>query len=144
MITGTTESKLEQLRTFSPSSDFFKRYKISTGNNDNGVIQSATNINTGIISYRIDQITFVTNTGTSITTFSFGASNICETGVTENNIYREDKSTFLIEPIKTETDLLLERQQLSVFENHYRMKGIENLTELINYGGGYFNIIENS
>jgi hypothetical protein len=51
----------------------------------------------------------------------------------------------MIENPRINSDVFIERQQLSVFEDNYRLRGINSLSDLINYAGGnYFTIYNNS
>jgi len=142
IITGHTDSKLENIRTYSTKSSLFKRYRIVTGSTDNGILTAETSGN--IITYRIDGITFITTTGTNESTiFSFGSDGI--TGNTYNyKIFKNDKKSSLSENITTTGSVTMDRQELSIFEMVYRLKDISTLRRLTTYGGGkVFNIIKN-
>lgn len=58
----------------------------------------------------------------------------------EENFYKKERYTGLIsKPIVT-SDVFMERDTESLFERQQRLSEINNLSELINYRNGYFNV----
>lgn len=149
VVTGASKNMLQSLRTYSLSTDLSKRYTTSTIPTTNGLNVSLSN--SGSTSqeyvYYIDGITYTTLISgiTESTIFNY-------TTVGDNNIVNflylpiikdERKLNQIVSPV-VNSEIFIERQIKSVFENNFRISDIGNITQLSNYGGGYFNIIKNS
>lgn len=74
------------------------------------------------------------------TFFTSGTGYDFETQGT-NDIKEEAKMGLVFEP-KVVDDLFIERMDLAVFEKHSRLAEIKNLTALLEYRNGYYNIKE--
>jgi hypothetical protein len=60
---------------------------------------------------------------------------------TENKIVKRDELVGLISKPITESELFIERDEFAIFERHQRISEINNLAALINYRGGYYEIV---
>ena len=61
----------------------------------------------------------------------------------EDKLYGEESKIGLVFPIKTDSEIFIERQYGSVLEQHSRLSEIKSLERLINYRNGYYNIKDN-
>lgn len=59
----------------------------------------------------------------------------------EEYIYKNDKYVGLIDKPKVVSDVFMERDASPVFEKHQRLSEINNLSDLISYQNGYFNVV---
>lgn len=97
--------------------------------------------------YFIGGIRYVdTFTGTSATTtFDFTTVGILSPAFINKPIYKDPKKENIISNPKITSDVFIIRQELSAFENNYKLEHIRTLNELETYAGGkYFNIVKNS
>lgn len=138
-ITGFATSRLMELEKYSNSTDINKKYKISI-NSSNGVILSQSNDNQ--ITYIIDNIKYVDDLISNITTFEYNTP-VTHSDI-ENKILVKEDNYLNYSDKKTDSNLDIVRQSLNIFESHIRLSDIRNLEELTLYGGGYYNIIKNS
>jgi hypothetical protein len=155
MISGTTSHRLYQIKTYNKN----KPYVVGL----NGV----TNIEYGEqgepikVFYTIDNIEYETNLEelNQITTDRLPLSNIedgskfnAETVFKTNTpsssnffksggyFFKEETKMGLVEPIKTEEQIFIERQYQTVLEKHSRLSEIKSLEGLITYRNGYYRI----
>ncbi len=75
-------------------------------------------------------------TDTTFITDKFSYENFIE-----EKIYKNDKYVGLIGKPNVTSDVFMERDVNSLFEKHQRLSEINNLSELINYKNGYFNVV---
>jgi len=153
-ITATSKSRLVELRKFSRSSDLAIKYKTSLTPSSDGLnlflsVTGGTDISyvyyIGGITYTDSYKTTGATTGTTATTYSFISSGTSSPVFDNKPIVKNDDIFDIIEEPNIDNGVFIIRQELSVFENNYRLKSINELSHLTFYGGGkYFNIIENS
>lgn len=151
VITGETDSKLNEVKRFQLLDPFIVN-KPEPGNK--WVRFSGTDINTnrGFIDYTltpIDYKTFIDNNETNFKIPSdFLPPNI--TVFSGWNIYnttllpaiKEEIKMGLVQLPKIDSDIFIDRNELSVFENHYRLAEIMGVGHLIKYQRKYFIISE--
>lgn len=147
IISGTSRSRLGELKKYSQNSNPLNNYiQSSTPLNDGVNISLSTTNN---ITYYIGGITYKdsqNNTGGTTTKFSFekGMYNIVDEDFLDKPIYKDPNKETVISNPKINNDVFIVRQQLSAFNDNYKLEFIEDLNDLINYAGGnYFNIINN-
>ncbi|MDB4326195.1 hypothetical protein N9966_00100 [bacterium] len=75
-------------------------------------------------------------TDTTFITDKFSYENFIE-----KKIYKNDKYVGLISKPNVTSDVFMERDVNSLFEKHQRLSEINNLSELISYKNGYFNVV---
>lgn len=144
-ITGTSRSRLSELKKYSQNPDPLDNYR-----------QSATPANDGLnrfqstsdrFVYYIGGITYVdelNDTG-STTTFSFEKNGIDTQDFIDSPIIKDPNKENMVSDPKVDNDVFIVRQQLSAFKDNYELQFIEDLNDLINYAGGnYFNIVNNT
>lgn len=137
IVTGYTENRLSEIKTF----DFQQPYKLGL----NGVTNISYTIDGkySIIYYTIDGISYITDViNKNITVYSYVARGIDSIVGDTFSLIRSDKYINLYQKPVTKNYINVEREQLSVLDNHYRIKNIKNIGDLITYGGGnFFDII---
>lgn len=137
IVTGYTENRLSEIKTF----DLQQPYKIGI----NGVtnIIYTTDGKYSIIYYTIDGITYITDViNKNITVYSYIARGIDSIVGDTFSLIRSDRYINLYQKPNTKSYINVEREQLSVLDNHYRIKNIKNIGDLITYAGGnYFDVI---
>jgi len=140
-VTGYTDSRLIELEKYTISDEIFQKYVLSGTSSSDGVVYNDSTGST--ISYWIGGINYVDYSATTI--FTYFSSGLTALNSYSTNIVVEDKNVNLTDDSKVDSDIDVDRQSISVFENHYRIATATNLNDLINYAGGsFFNIINNS
>jgi hypothetical protein len=148
VITGTSRSRLAELKKFSRNPNPLDNYKQSSTPLNDGV-NTAISTSTNVV-YYIGGITyndFENNTGGTTTIFSFekGSFNIVDEEFTNYAIYKDPNKENVVSNPKVDSDVFIVRQQLSAFNDNYKLEFIEDLNDLIYYAGGnYFNIVNNT
>lgn len=147
-ITGTSISRLSELRKYTITNVFLNKY-VANGTINNDGVDYGNSIETSKIIYYIGGIKYIDiisgeNSGTTYTIYTPQG-----TGNTLNFInvpyYKDPNKENIISEPKINDDVFITRQQLSAFENNYRLEYIKNLNDLNTYAGGnYFNIVNNS
>lgn len=148
VVSGITRSRLSELKKFSKNINPLSNYKQSSTPLNDGVDFFLSTTNRTV--YYIGGITYIdslNNAGELVTTFSFekGAYNVVEEDFLEEPIYKDPNKENIISNPKIDSDVFIVRQQLSAFNDNYKLEFIEDLNDLINYAGGnYFNIVNNT
>jgi hypothetical protein len=148
MITGYTTHKLDIIKSYTQPP-----FQIGV----NGVYNIETDVNNLIesISYNIDGINFITyfyntpidnleleeyvinyNAIQTLTTFFINTPPNNYTNL-YNNIKLESELPLVFKP-KIESNVFIDRNSYSVFENYYRMTDITSLDKLMDYKNGSF------
>jgi hypothetical protein len=147
-ITGTSTSRLVELRKYTITNVFQNKYFGNGNISNDGVDFSNSNENTLITYYigGIKYIDFITGVNSGLT---FNIYTPLGTGNTLNFInvpyYKNPNKENIISEPKVNDDVFIIRQELSAFENNYRLEYIKNLNDLNTYAGGnYFNIVNNT
>jgi hypothetical protein len=153
-VSGTcNSSRLQELRKYTVTNDVTKQYVTSTSINTNGVHLALCdfNGNSGVVRqvYYIDKIKYiderpVTSTATT-TTFILADLQLSPLNFDNKPLIKTEESYELVENPQISKDVFIVRQQLSVFERIYRIRAVNGLNDVLNYGGGnYFKIYENT
>lgn len=147
LVTGSSSSRLSELRKFSTSGTVAQRYFTSTGITSNGVDtgQTVTGLTASTYVYYVSGITYTDNivSGVTTTTFSFESSGLSSSAFVNLPIIQKEEN--ILEKPTVNSDVFIIRDENTAFEKNYRLRNISNLTELQYYAGGaYFNIIENT
>lgn len=146
VVTGYSTSRLSELKKFAVNVSFNQQYFGGGSYTVDGVdfINSISGVS---VVYYIGGIRYVdTLTGTSATTtFDFTTVGILSPAFINKPIYKDPKKENIISNPKITSDVFIIRQELSAFENNYKLEHIRTLNELETYAGGkYFNIVKNS
>lgn len=149
MITGTSTSRLSELKKFMVSENFLDNYEQSTSISNNGVNTNTTNLESTpqIIVYYIDGIRYkdVIENGVTTTTFSFEGQGYDSPDFVDLPIYKDPEKNNLISTPKIFSDVFIDRQTISAFRDFFYLEEVNSLFELTTFAGGnYFNIVENT
>lgn len=143
ILSGYTDSKLAQVRTYDKNQPYQVGYKGVTQIN----YDSAGEIDE--VTYEINDITYITKVGSKL----FNGLDIFATptryyfesvGLTQEtiNVIKKEVEMSISEPPKIEEEIFIERQETSVFERHLRMGEIKTIEQLEEYKNGYYNIFK--
>lgn len=149
-VTGESKSRIEELRKYTVTQNLSNRYFITNNPNGNGLDLTRSNIGdvTGdTLIYYVSGITYreVRTTGTTATTFSFVSEGLNSQNFINKPIIKDESIQEIIAKPKVSENIFIDRQQVSVFENNYRLRNVRNITELQLYAGGnFYNIINNT
>jgi len=128
-ITGSCVSRLSELKTFARQTSQWSNYK-----------QSSTPLNVDGITYKN---TFANNK--PITYFSFEKTGINEDDFITAPIIKDPNKENIVSNPKVDDDVFIVRQELSAFNDNYKLEFVKTLNQLVNYAGGnYFNIVNNT
>jgi len=146
-VTGESKSRLSELKKYTITNNFNEQYKINGSIDTNGVDTNNTIVNNKIV-YYIDGIKYtdiIQNNITIKTTFSFIKNSYNSLDFINKPIYKNmDKENIFDNP-KIINNVFITRQELSAFENNYRLEFIKRLVDLETYASGkYFNIVNNN
>ena len=144
MITGYTSHKLDLVRTYSLTNP----YQIGV-NGVTNITYDPTSL-TGItsISYTIDNINYVTNLPSLVTTFfTYYSGYDFEPYIifpNKQNTFdiKEEAKMGLVFPPKVNNELFIERMNVAIFERQSRLSEITTLQGLIEYRNGYYNVTQ--
>ena len=145
-VTGTSASRLNELRKYTVSIVFADQY-VGSGSWTSDGVDYGSSPSIEYVVYYIGGIQYVDETliDRTTTTFSFIAQGTNNPIFIEEPIYKDPKKDNIISNPKIDDDVFIIRQALSVQEQNYRLQYITNLVELTTYAGGnYFNIVNNS
>lgn len=153
IVTGETTSRLEDLRKYTITSVFSNQYFIGGNVNTNGIDLPLSDPTTQIV-YYLEGIKYVDIiSGTSIysgytsgTTLSiFTAEGLNSINSIDTFYYKDPVKIGVSSKNKINDDVFITRQELSVFENNYRLEFIQSVNDLEEYAGGiFFNIVNNT
>lgn len=144
-VTGTSSSRLSELRKFTISGLIDDLYFTSTNPSNDGVNTLLTVTGT-TWTYYIGGITYIDDILNNVTTFSFQSKGYDDTNnFVDYPFIKDEMKQNIIDKPEINNNVFIERQSQSVFENIYRLQNINNLSDLEKYaGGGKFKIINNS
>ena len=146
-ITGTSSSRLIELRKYTVSGTLSDMYFTSTSPTQDGLNISLTVSGSSYV-YYLGGLTYTdTVVGSATTTtfsyFSYGLNDPANF-VNQHLIKLESKQNVVENPF-INSDVFIIRQELPVFEQSIRLRGISSLNDIIAYAGGnYFTIYENT
>ena len=146
MVTGTTKSRLIELRKYKINGGLSDIY-ITGGNVNTDGINTTESTNNNIV-YFLGTIRYndiVDVSGNTSTTFSFEPDGLNNPNFITRYIYKDPNKEKIISQPKIDNDVFIKRQQISAFEQNYRLEFIDKLVDLETYAGGnYFNIVKNN
>ena len=146
-ITGTTSSRLNELRKYTINNDFNRQYFTGGTININGVDLNNSNP-LDKITYYIDGIKYIdiiSGTSSGITYNYYLPLGLTEENSINNYYYKNPNKDNIISAPKVNDDVFISRQELTAFDKNYRLEYIKNLTDLLTYAGGsFFKIYKNS
>lgn len=147
IITGECTTRLNELKKYTITDDFSEQYVIrgsSTENNDGVDYNVSTPTN---IIYYLGDIRFndVIIDGQTYTTYSFISLGYASPDFFYSPVIKLPEKENMISNQKTENDVFISRQEISVFNNNFKLEYIKNLAELNSYAAGsFYNIVNNT
>lgn len=142
-VTGTSKSRLMELKKYSTSSNLSLAYFTSNTPTQNGLDVDLSTSNELI--YYINGITYVDNLSAGTTTFSFESQGYSSPNFVNLPIIKDEAKQNIIDKPEVDNDVFIIRQSLSAFQNIYRLQDVSKISEFESYAGGTkFNIIVNS
>ena len=145
-ITGTSSSRLSELRKFTATGTLSELYFTSTDPNVADGVNEILTATATTWTYYLGGITYVDDVINNITSFSFISVGYNDTNNFVNlPIIKDEAKQNIIDKPEIDNNVFIIRQSLPVFQNVYRLQDIRNISELEKYaGGGKFNILNNT
>lgn len=144
VVTGSTNSRLSELRKYTVTTVFLNKYVGGGSYTIDGVdYVSSTNPTNNII-YYIGGIKYVdTLIGySSGTTFSYTPVGTNSLDFINVPIFKNPNKDNIISEPKINDDVFIIRQELSAYDKNYRLEFMKNLVDVETYvGGKFFNIV---
>ena len=173
-ISGTTDSKLQSVRSYNYLNPYQVGFNIATETYTayNGTVIAGVNRVTAVgepTNYVFDVLAngtigtvnqttgllysdytgftkTVTINGNStvipLTIVSFLGEGWNQTNLTLSALTKEEYLFGITTPPKVESDVFIDRGATSVMDSHLRLSEIRNLTELVKYGNGFYNLTQ--
>jgi hypothetical protein len=142
-ITGTTISRLIELKKYTASTVFtnlYIVYDITTGNG----VDYTNSIENVLVVYYIDGIMYIDDLINKITTYSYIGIGYASPDFIFYPVLKDDLLNNIVTNVNVSSDIYIERSPLSVYDMLYRLEHIENMLELNTYaGGGVFVVVNN-
>jgi hypothetical protein len=145
VVTGSSSSRLTELRKYIVSGTTAQIYV--TGGNllTDGVDLGQTTSNKFVYFLGGIKYTDILTGDTSGTTFSFTGQGYSGPDFITAPIYKNPNKENIISNPKIYDDVFIVRQELSAFDQNYRLEYIQSLVDLTTYAGGnFFNIVNNT
>ena len=149
IVSGTSSSRLNELRKYSTSGTLSQLYFTSTNSLTDGVniTETSTGLTASTYIYYIGGITYVDEiiSGDTSSWFMFESSGYTSPVFVNLPYIKNESELEIISKPLVDNNVFIIRDENSAFQNNYRLKNVGNLTELTYYAGGaYFNIVENT
>ena len=136
-ISGTSSSRLSELRKFTVSGTLSEMYYTST---DPTIADGVNEILTSTATtwtYYIGGITYVDDVVNNTTSFTFESLSYNDPNNFVNLPYIKDEAKQnIIDKPEIDNNVFIIRQSLPVFQNVYRLQDVRNISELEKYAGG--------
>jgi len=143
-VSGECTSRLSELRKYTISG--FTLQYVSGGTPSIDGVDYLSSISGVSVTYWLGGIQYIDDyIGSAITTtFNFIGLGLLNFNFINKPIYKNPQKENIISNPKIDNDVFIIRQELSAFENNYRLEHIKSLIDLDSYAGGkYFNIVKN-
>jgi len=147
IVTGTSTSRLAELRKYTITNDFARQYITGGTVNSDGVDLAVSNTNSSITYYLggIKYVDIISGDSSGITFNYFTPQGITAGNFINVPYYKNPNKENIISQPNIDDDVFISRQELSAFDKNYRLEYIKNLSDLTTYAGGnFFNIVNNS
>jgi hypothetical protein len=146
-LTGTSSSRLSELRKYTVTNVFADQY-IGGGSPVSDGVDYISSVSGVSVVYYLGGIRYqdtIESGQTTSTTFSFTPQGTSSPDFIFAPIYKDPDKEGIVGKPKISDDVFIIRQELSVFENNYRLEYITKLIDLLTYAGGnHFRIINNT
>jgi len=146
IITGTSSSRLSELRKYTVTNDFTKQYVIGGSINTDGIDLSSSNPLDKIVYYigGIKYVDIITGSTSGTTLNIYTPQGTASANFINVPYFKDPNKNNIISNPKIIDDVFILRQQLSAFDKNYRLEYIGNLGDLETYAGGNFFVIVNN
>jgi hypothetical protein len=147
VVTGTSYSRLSELEKYLVNPTYSNQYIPNGSLSNDGVDYSSSIQNICYVYYigRIRYIDIISNGTTISTTYSFTTLGTNGPDFINAPIYKNPNKERIISNPKIDDDVFIIRQEISAFDNNYKLEFIKNLIDLDTYAGGnFFNVVQNS
>jgi len=145
IVTGQTDnSRVVEFRKYAVNVPFNQQY-VGGGSLTSDGVDFTNSISGVTMTYYIGGIKYVDDVSGGTTTFEYTPLGTSSPDFISVPYYKDPKKENIISNPKINDDVFIVRQNISVFENNYRLEYIKNLSDLQTYvGGNFFNIVNNS
>lgn len=149
LITGTSSSRLYEIRKYTVSGTLSDLYFTSTGATADGlnVSLSSTGVTASTYVYYLGGIIYTDQlSGTGITTtFIYISTGLSFTNFENKPIIKIESKENLVDNPFINSDVFIIRQELPVFEKSIRLRSVSTLNDVLTYAGGnYFKVFNNT
>jgi hypothetical protein len=146
VVTGSSSSRLTELRKYTITSNFLLQYVGNGSPTFDGVDYFVSTAGSKVVYYLGGiKYTDILTGETSGTTFSFIGQGYSSPDFITAPIYKDPNKENIISNPKIYDDVFIVRQELSAFDQNYRLEYIQSLVDLTTYAGGnFFNIVNNT
>jgi hypothetical protein len=138
-VSGITKSRINELKMYgNPTIN----QRIGVPVISNGQIWGAiTNVTSIYTAYTITEVNYYDYTdGTTI--YFVQSSGLTENNLTAVPITKDEVLLKVIDQAQVQTNVFVERGKNSAYERVQRLGEVDNLGDMINYGYGFFNVID--
>lgn len=115
-VRGTTTSRLDEVKTYNKA----RPYVVGVNN-----VTEVTNTD---VSYTIDGIIFTTSLSTGITQFAFGVAGLTNANNESYPVAKDERDNYTTKT-PTQNDIFIQRNEISVFSNIYKLSRIDTLDD---------------
>lgn len=145
IITGESTSRLSELKKFKTGDGISTEFYFGGGGiTTDGVDFAATIPNVSVV-YYIGGIKYIDDLIDGITYFEFTSLGYDSPNFIDLPYYKIPSKENIVSMPKIDDDVFIDRGEISILENNYRLEQIDNLGELTTYAGGsLFNIVNNT
>ena len=143
-IVGYTTSRLIELKKYKTTTDFTQMYFGDGSVIKDGVDYSMSEVNKFVVYYigGIRYVDILVNGEPSSTVITYYAQGMTPVDFISERMYKNPNKENIVSNPKIDDDVFIVRQELSVFDNNYRLEFIRNLNELNTFtAGSFFNIV---
>ena len=138
-VTGITRSRINELK---PYGNLTINQRINLPIINNGVLWgSITNVGNNFTAYTIQDTNYV-DYSDGLTIYYQPSSGFTTENLTAEPITKNETLLKVIDQPQIQTTVFVERGKNSAYERVQRLGEVDNLGDLINYGYGFFNVIE--
>ena len=138
-VTGITRSRINELK---PYGDLTLNQRINLPIINNGVLWgSITDVGNNFTAYTIQTTNYI-DYSDGLTIYYQPSSGLTSENLTAEPITKNETLLKVMDQPQIQTTVFVERGKNSAYERVQRLGEVDNLGDLINYGYGFFNVVE--
>ena len=138
-VTGTSRTRINELK---PYGNLTINQRINLPIINNGVLWGAiTNVGNGFTAYTIQDTNYI-DYSDGLTIYYQPSSGLTSENLTAEPITKDETLLKVMDQPQIQTNVFVERGKNSAYERVQRLGEIDNLGDMINYGYGFFNVVE--